>query len=318
MRALLRIMPDGVPDDCLLARLKGRRAFLVSDWDRLEQLPEPLDGLTAAPWRAGVPLRGEGWEHRALQQEYARVFGWLREPLRRLLAPFFWLAEVRTMGICLRTRAGGGTINQDMLRFSLLCDPMRRLFGAPAGMAETVAHMAEILVSREPAWAVLPDVYRTNGAGALETALNSISLQRRRIPDHPVVRQGIALAIDGVNLTSLAKALRWKLATPPRLLPGGTLRPSTLNALAERGDRAGLARMAAGLGGHGQEGAPDDLERTVARAQQRALLRLARDPSGIGVIISYLWRCRLEASAIGLLARIRIAGVESVAAEIGQ
>lgn len=318
MRDLLRSMPDGVPDDCLLARIKGRRAFLIRDWDRLMQLPVPHDGIGAAPWRAGIRPGGEGWEHRALQQEYARIFSWLREPLRRALALYFWLAEVRTVGIALRMRAGGGTIGRETLQATLLCKPLCRILMAPGSVAELAERLTVVLVTHAPAFAALPEVYRNGGTAALESALNSISLQCRPKPEHPALQQGIALLIDGMNLTMAAKALRWNTARPLPLLPGGTVRPASLQALADRGWRAGLARMAAGLGGQGREGDPHELERTVVEAQKRALVRLAREPSGLGSVIDYLWRCRFEATAIGLLSRVGIAGVDWVAAEIGQ
>lgn len=317
MRALLRTAPEGVPDDCLAARIRGRRSFLVSDWDRLEQLPEPLDGLGRAPWRSGFQDEGEGWPRRALQHEYARLFGWMGEPLRRVLAPFFWLEEVRTIGICLRSRAGGSQGNQDLLRWSLLDSPLRTLLDAPAGIPATVDRLSALLAFQHADFKRLPAIYRSGGTGTLEAALWDISLQCRRSDRHPVVERCLALLIDDANLAAIAKALRWKLADPPELRAGGSLRCAHLRELAARGDRAGLARLAAGLGGGGREGDPDELERTIATARQIVLTRLAREADGIGAIIGYLWRCSSEAAAIGLLARQKIAGSELVAREIG-
>ena len=76
MRELLRDYPAGVPTDTLLARIRGRRSFLVGAWDSLLLAAEPLEGLPPAPWRQDLAREGERvW--RALQREYAWVFRWM-------------------------------------------------------------------------------------------------------------------------------------------------------------------------------------------------------------------------------------------------
>lgn len=87
IRVLLRDMPFGVPADCLLARIKGRRSFLIRDWDRLLLAHQPLAALSPAPWR-GADSGAEGWALRALQQEYFWAFSRMDEQLRRSTSPF--------------------------------------------------------------------------------------------------------------------------------------------------------------------------------------------------------------------------------------
>jgi len=43
---------------------------------------------------------------------------------------------------------------------------------------------------------------------------------------------------------------------------------------------------------------------------------MAREPDGVGEIIAYLWRCRNEARAIGLLSRLATAGADAFDREI--
>jgi hypothetical protein len=106
------------------------------------------------------------------------------------------------------------------------------------------------------------------------------------------------------------------MMTAPRLLEGGSLTPKRLAELFARKDLTALARLGALLGGPGGSGDPGALERTVFQAQFRAVRGMAREPSGVGTIIDYLWRCRNEARAIGLISRLANGGMGSVDEEL--
>jgi vacuolar-type H+-ATPase subunit C/Vma6 len=47
-----------------------------------------------------------------------------------------------------------------------------------------------------------------------------------------------------------------------------------------------------------------------------SLRRAAREPSGIGRILDYLWQCSLEARNLGIIMRAGDLGPEGLAAEI--
>src|SRR5512141_2421489 len=126
MRGLLRDMPARLPTDSLLARISGRRSFLVSDWERLLLARQPLDALPAAPWRQKT-AGGRNWALDALQQEYFWAFSRMDEQLRRATAHFFWLAELRTLVNCLRLLAGAAADLAPLLRSSLLAHNIRTL-----------------------------------------------------------------------------------------------------------------------------------------------------------------------------------------------
>ena len=170
MRELLRELPAGLPADCLLARIKGRRSFLVQDWERLLLAPAPLATLASAPWRPAAS-GAEDWPHQALQQEYFWVFAHMEEELRRATAPFFWLAEVRTLAIAIRLLSSGETELDDLLSTSLLANPIRKRLRQADDAAAAVAGLAQLLATIAPAFRDLGVLYRRDGAGALEAAL---------------------------------------------------------------------------------------------------------------------------------------------------
>jgi len=316
MRALLRDMPAGVPADCLVARIRGRRSFLVRDWDRLLLTSSPLQTLSPAPWRR--TLSGtEDQVLQVLQQEYFWAFSRMDEKVRRFLAPFFWLAEVRTLAVCLRILTGGATNLDHLLTYSLLAKTIKDLLRKAGGCAPAVTGVTDILAGYDARFSGLADIYRTGGPGALEGALHEISLAIIfDMPIHPQMRSYITLVIDSRNLTTLAKRMRWRLRTIPPLLGGGSLPPPRLAKLFELRDSAGLLQLAMRLGGLAPYRETDDLERVLYEAQRRVMRRLARGAEGVGVILDYLWRCGNEAANIGLLARLESVGSEHAEAEL--
>jgi len=316
MRTLLLDMPAGVPADCLLSRIRGRRSFLVRDWDRLLLAPSPLQTLSPAPWRQTMSGT-EGRALQALQQEYFWVFSRMDGQLRRCMAPFFWLAEVHTLSVCLRLLTRGATNLDHLLTYSLLASTIKELLRKADACAPAMTGLTAYLAGYDASFSKLADIYLTGGSGALEAALHEISLAIiSSMPLHPQMRRYIALVIDSRNLTTIAKRLRWRLGSIPPLLEGGSLPPPRLAKLFELRDSSGLLRLAMHLGGLAPYRETDDLERLLFEAQQRVMRRLARAADAVGVILDYLWRCGNEAANIGLLERLETMGSKHAEAEL--
>lgn len=316
MRELLRDLPAGLPADALLARIKGRRSFLVQNWERLLLVPTPLAHLAPAPWRPRAS-DGDTWPHQAVQQEYYWVFAHMDEELRRALAPFFWLAEVRTLAIALRGLGSGGLELDHLLAASLLAKPFRELLRQSSSAAAAVDGVSKLLSGSDRRFSELNDIYQRDGVGALETALLEISLQRLlSTPLSPPLRSFIALLIDSRNLTTIAKRLRWRLSTLPPLLEGGRLPVPRLMKLFQRQDHPALLALAMRLGGQAPLSADADLEAVLYAAQGRVLRRLASGEEGIGAILYYLWGCGNEATNIALLQRLETIGSAAVDREL--
>lgn len=316
MRRLLRDMPAGVPDDCLLARVRRRRSFLVREWGVELPARRPPATIAAPPRMQGFSAAG-GWPLRALQREYFWAFSRMDERLRRLTAPFFWLAELRTLGVSLRLLSGGAADLARILENSLLADGIRTLLRKGGGCAAAVAGVASLLGRRDSAFARLEEVFLSGGPGALEESLYEISLQILAGTSlHPEMSRYVALLIDSRNLTTVAKRLRWGVGTLPPLPEGGTLPPLRLAGLFERRDSSGLRLLAMRLGGEAHYSGAEELERVLYESQRRVMRRLAREAGGVGTILDYLWRCGNEAANIALLERLEAAGIEAVGAEL--
>jgi hypothetical protein len=221
------------------------------------------------------------------------------------------------VAICLRYRASGREVDDGILRESLLSDPIRNLLHDAPDVVAAVRLLTKLLVPLGLASADLPDLFRQGGCGALERVLNDTSLGRLAdTATDPIIKRYVMLLIDSRNLITVAKQLRWRIAVSPRLLPGGNIRPALLEERFALQDTAGIALLAAHLGGGDQPGDPDEIEQTVLAAQGRFLRDLAREPTGVGAVIDYLWRCGREARNLGLLSRLATAGNSQIEAEL--
>ncbi|MDA8413626.1 MAG: V-type ATPase subunit [Desulfobacteraceae bacterium] len=317
MRGLLRTPPEGVPTDCLISRIKARRSYLIGEWDRLLAAHEPLAGLPIAPWRQVPASAGKdrGWQ--ALQYEHAWAFARMTEPLREIMAPFFWLGELKQLSSCLRKLSGGQGESEQPLGESLLNSTIRDILKSASSAMSAVQRLSRNLLPYHGGFARLPEEYQKGGCGALETALYDGSLAHIAVTStHPVMTRYFSAQIDARNLAAIVKQRRWGGGSRPALLAGGTLRTALLEPLIERGDAAGLALPVTRFGTSTLPDDPDQLERILLASQGREMKLLAREPSGVGAILSYLWHCGVEARNLGLLSRMNVAGMYAVEREL--
>src|SRR5512136_906202 len=114
MELLREIAADGFPTDYLLARIRGRRVALAARWGaaRAHGLPP---GTTDA----------QIWE--ALLAEFEWLYAQMNRPLRQRLAPVFGLFELKTIVLCVRSRAAHRSSEiAALLARSLLADALRQ------------------------------------------------------------------------------------------------------------------------------------------------------------------------------------------------
>lgn len=316
MRALLRDMPPGLPTDCLLARIKGRRSFLLADWERRLLTGQPMAALAPAPWRR-TPPGSAGWAQGVLQEEFLWVYAGMDEQLRQATAPFFWLRELDTLALCLRLPASRSAGIGLLLQKSLLCDDIRQILLRSDGCDQALAGLIPLLARHDRRFSLLADILGKSGHGALEASLHETTLTllaESRL--HPVMQRYCALAVDCRNLTTIAKRLRWRMESIPLLLKGGSIAIKRLQEIFLRRNGSGLLRLAMRLGGEAQYDISATPEQVLYESRKRVMARLAREPDGIGAIIDYLWRCGNEAVNIALLERLETAGASLAGMEM--
>lgn len=249
MRLLRPIEESVVPRDFLLARVRGR-------WGRAERAAEAWPALLAEA----------RWLYRRLDP------GWRRE-----LAPLLSLLEIRQLGNALRRRRGGDTAGgAAALAGTLLAEELVTPVAGELSEAQLLAVLA--------AGCGLGPV---SGLRDFEARLSDAVLTTTAASTHdPALQLVVAGLIDGRNLLTLQKQLRWD-GLAPTLLAGGTLPARRLAALWRQGDRAAVAALARrrfGLAGGGTW-----MEQLPAALRLR-LHRCSPDPLEFALLLASLGR----------------------------
>lgn len=282
MHLLIDITSMGVPCDYLYARIRCRRLTL-NDAELLQRA------------EAGGPQQ-------ALRAEYRWVYRQLEQRLRRALLPLFEYFELRLLVVILRYLAvADRSALDDLLRHSLLQLKLRNILRASGRVATTISRLEKLLAEDYPIFQGLTETYLRQGPGGLEQALiggylqNSINRSSSR-----QVREFLIYLLDMRNLQALYKHLHWQVSPAPPLLTGGALNLRICKKIWTEQDLNALLSLMQKFSQ--QTGHPEDagVEDFLFQGLSASLKRAGRDPLQIGLIIDYLWRCRLAARNHGL------------------
>jgi vacuolar-type H+-ATPase subunit C/Vma6 len=286
MNLLTIPLQAGYPSDYLLARVRGRRAALTADWSaRL---------VAAAPAEATEETIRQG-----LLEEFAWLWQQMNGRLRACFAPVFSAFELRTVSLCLRHQGREPERVERLLAGSLLAASVQNLLRAPGAREEAVAALAAALAPTPRAARELRQAWSAEGSGGFESRLSALFFEQAlRRPQHPLVRRFLRRLIDLRNLRALGKHLRWAPEATPRFLPGGCLPVWRLGGAWQNRSLAGLLPLGV------EEASPPTPARAEAAllgAITAELRRAAREPDGVGLLLDYLWRRRLEARNLRIL-----------------
>ena len=284
---------DGFPADYLLARVRGRRARLISDWPALIGRAGPPEVTDESIW--GALLAEMEWLH-----------GQMNGRLRRCLGPVLALFELKTIVLCVRNKAAerAGEVERLLAR-SLLGDRLKLALRTSPDVRSAVATTTEVLAEHAAELRELSTAYAEKGLQGFEDGLvrgylTTVGAQRL----HPVVRRFFEAFIDLRNLMMLYKHLRWSLGEEIPWITGGTIEPARLEEAASRGDFAGLealAREATGLDSLPPAASEGSLETVLLASLTRKLKQSARTGPDVGLILDYAWRSYVQARNLAVL-----------------
>jgi hypothetical protein len=259
-----------LPPEALLARLRARRAN--------------LDRSGASPG-APEPAVAMAWLH-------PRLAGHLRATVH----PYLEIEAMHCLLLALRYRLGDEPVPAGLLRQPWLAADLAGLLDRPDRSA-VLARLELWLVGDYPFARGLLAGYLRQGPGQVEQQLAAgmlgQALTRARTP---VVEMTMRCLIDMRNLLAVLRHWRWRVPTPPPLLAGGELDADRLARTWANNDAAMFKRLAGRLTDVLLADLdPRAAERALLGGLTRRLQRAGRDPLGSGVIIDYLWRCRIAA-----------------------
>lgn len=266
---------DGYPTDYLIARIKGRRTSLISDWRPVIEKRVAPDASDERIWEA--LLRELEWLHAQMNRE-----------MRATLAPLFALLEVKTIVLCLRNRAIGRTNEAArLLERSLLSDRVK----------ETLLHGRDL----RSTIAALGIDYEGNLAD-VENDLMRIVLQKiaaARLA--PALRAFFVLFIDLRNVMLLYKRLRWSLGDHVRFISGGGMEVPELENIRDDAALDDLLKRVTGLESVSVAASEGALETVLLRSMTQRLERSQRSADDTALIIAYVWRLYVQARNLSIL-----------------
>jgi len=245
---------------------------------------------------------------RSLYREYRWVYSQMNRRLREIFWPFFFYAELRTVTIAVRSLEREERLTMEAtFGVSLLCEEIKSLFRTARSTASAVAGLERVLVELSASFAGLSDIYRSAGMRGFEKELvGRFLVYGAGRAKSPEIAGFFSQMIDARNLLALYKALRFESTSPGTYLPGGRIRETRLLEIQARGDLFRLGVMVRAFTGVEPSSLePSQVETALYRGTTRTLRRRGIEPSGIGAVLDYLWRCSVEATNRSLLAAMK-------------
>lgn len=287
---------EGYPTEYLLARVRGRRGRLVT--------ARTGGGGGVAEGTINLAGRTEPEARALLHAELRWMYRQMNGDLRRTFAPLFLWFELRTIILSLRFRRRGERERAfRLLAASLLGEEVRRVLAGEGEPAAVIDALAPLLATVGEPCRELGTLFRKRGGREWEERLATIYLEEMagaRL--HPVLAEFFRGVIDLRNLGVLAKEIRWGGRDPQAFASGGELSPERLLKAREEGTPAALALLIGSLRGMAPLGeAPANPEPLLLSWLTRKVRRLAREPSGMGLILDYLWRHFIEVRNLGIV-----------------
>ncbi|MEK6699169.1 MAG: V-type ATPase subunit [Nitrospirota bacterium] len=319
MELLRKIEDGGYPTEYLVARIQGRSAAFLRDWDALIFSPDPLASLAATGYRNIIAARAEDIPWQRLAREYEWVYLQMNSALRRIFKPFFTHQELRTLFLALRYKRGNDEKRlQEVLLASLLAKTVKTTLRDLPDVPAVLPEVERVLIVMSPRFSGLEDLFLRGGLGAVEQHITDTCLEHTvRSPLHPIMRGFFRRLIDMRNIMSLYKHQRWTMKDRPLFLRGGTIEEPVLTQAAGSRTGEGASDLIARLTGTAPEIiTPTSVEHALIEGMTRLLKKEARTASEIGRILQYLWQCFIEARNLSAILAGRDMDRELVSQEI--
>lgn len=304
MELLQKNDDKGYPAEYLLSRIKGRRVSLITDWEPLVLGAAPIDALLPLRQREHVESIASGLDWRGILREFRWVYLQMNKRLRDIFFPFFLYSELRTLFLCFRYKSAGDIKKvETILKHSLFSKKFIRVLATDESLIETLKRIEDTLTSLSIRFRGIVEVFSKDGLKGLERHLTERCLEYIINADlHPVLKTFFMRVIDSRNIIALYKNVRWGVKSEQDFIQGGTIGESRLRDAMRKEDIFGVLQIARTLTGI-SIAKPDasGVEAALYRGMTIFLKRTGREPSGIGLILDYLWRCSMEAMNLGVI-----------------
>lgn len=319
MELLRKIENRGYPTEYLLSRIKGRRAYLITDWMAFLTALDPLEPLSSTYYKDLITdSKTEAiWRH--LLREYNWVYFQMNRRLQGIFRPFFQFSELRTIFFSLRYKAGREDRKmKELLNFSLLSEEFKNILRDSENVASAIKGIEYFFTSLSDRFKGIKEISLKEGLKNVERRLTSIYLEYMiDSRPHPVIKDFFIRIVDLRNIITLYKYLWWEIKETPSFIIGGSISTERLMQVMDKRDIFEIGPIIKRLTGIKIEG-PDttNIENSLLKWIRRFMIRTGREPSGIGLLMDYLWRCYIEARNLGVILNGRDIDRETISAEL--
>ena len=291
----------GYPGEYLLARLCGRRERFIKNWEVILLSDNPYEHLQSV--QHGEMLRKHPAEDvwRRLAKEFIWVYMQMNNDLRMTFNPLFAYFEIKTLVSCFRykIKKADKEAMESLLSYSLLSEKIKKILTGGMDMVPAL-EVIEGLFERHPG---LIEIFSTSGLKGVEERLNVVFLEDTvRSELHPVIKTFFTYVIDFKNILAVYKYRRWGISDEPLFIKGGGIEKSRLKKAVYSDEISTIRKLFPGLSKISiNTSSAADIENKLLTVLTRHLRTSGREPSGIGFILNYLWRCYLEALNLGII-----------------
>ncbi len=296
---------SGYPTEYLVARIRGRRVYLVKDWDDILSSPVPLETILPTYYREFVTEYAQEGVWKRVLKEFRWVYFQMNRKLRSIFHPFFTYSEIKTMVLCLRFETGKETKTdiEDILSFSLLSKEVKEVLKTRADLPFLLEEFERKFLSSWDKPRGLKEIFSEDGLKGIEEGLSSGFIEQIiNSKLHPVLKNFFIFLIDIKNIMTLYKHMRWAVKTDPLLIQGGSISESTLMNTVHSGEISRVIRLVYQLTGTTvPETGASEIENTLFTGLTKYLRVKAIGSTDIGLILDYLWKIYIEAQNFSIL-----------------
>lgn len=295
----------GYPAEYLVARVRGRRSYLIRDWNDILLNPNPPETLLPAYYRELISEHSKEGVWKRMLKEFKWVYLQMNPHLRDIFLPFFIYSEAKTIILCLRYKRGKrtGADIERLLYFSMLSKEVRETLKKETDTALLLDEFERKFLSSSDRPAGLGDTFLKNGLKGVEAELtNGFIEEMINSKPHPVIKHFFVLLTDIKNIIALYKHARWNIGTHPAFIRGGSISGPDLRKTAAEEKLQGVARLIYKLTAVSiQELNISGVESTLYSFLTKKIRTRAREDSDIALLLDYLWKLRIEAQNLSVI-----------------
>ncbi len=289
---------EGYPDDYLLSRIKGRRVYLITNWQQLLYSTKPFEELKSSFYKDFFEKDSQEriWEW--FSMEFQWVYLQMNRKLRNIFSQFSLYFEIeKTLLPCLRYKLRideEGTVER-LLSTSLLSYEITKAF-KKGDLFSVLECLEDSFIYLTDSFAGLKEIYLKDGLMAVEQKFICTYLEYVvRSETHHILKNFFIALIDIRNTLTMLKHLKWNIYTPPAFVSGGNFEMKKLKKIVEKHEVSCASKYISRLTGtKTAENDPSVIEALLLKRLTTALKNTGREPSGVGLILDYLWRCYIQ------------------------